>query len=74
MNVVHRQVGMPSDLSGAKHGSVRALHSRLRARSVHPQLNRPAAEAEIATRQSALEFAKADFERGEDLIKTGTIT
>jgi HlyD family secretion protein len=33
-----------------------------------------AAEAEIATRQSALDFAKADFERGEELIKTGTIT
>jgi HlyD family secretion protein len=33
-----------------------------------------AAEAEITTRQSALEFAKADFERGEELIKTGTIT
>jgi hypothetical protein len=30
-----------------------------------------AAEAEKATRQSALEFAKADFERGEELIKTG---
>ena len=33
-----------------------------------------ASEAEIGTRQSALEFAKADFERGEELIKTGTIT
>jgi HlyD family secretion protein len=33
-----------------------------------------AAEAEIATRQSALQFAKAELERGEELIKTGTIT
>ena len=33
-----------------------------------------AAEAEIASRQSALEFAKADFERGAELIKSGTIT
>ena len=33
-----------------------------------------AAEAEIGTRQSALEFAKGDFERGPELIKTGTIT
>jgi HlyD family secretion protein len=33
-----------------------------------------AAEAEIGTRQSALEFARADFERGEELIKTGTIS
>lgn len=33
-----------------------------------------AAEAEIGTRQSALEFAKGDFERAAELIKTGTIT
>ncbi len=33
-----------------------------------------AAEAEIASRQSALEFAKSDFERGQELIKTGYIT
>jgi HlyD family secretion protein len=33
-----------------------------------------AAEAEIASRQSALEFAKSDFERGQELIKTGFIT
>lgn len=33
-----------------------------------------AAEAEIASRQSALVFAKADFERGAELIKSGTIT
>ncbi len=30
-----------------------------------------AAEAEITSRQSALEFAKSDFERGQELIKTG---
>ncbi len=33
-----------------------------------------AAEAEIASRESALEFAKADFERGQQLMKTGHIT
>ncbi|MBV8473822.1 MAG: efflux RND transporter periplasmic adaptor subunit [Hyphomicrobiales bacterium] len=33
-----------------------------------------AAEAEIASRQSALDFSKADFERGEALIKAGHIT
>jgi len=33
-----------------------------------------AAEAEIASRQSALEFAKSDFERGQELMKTGYIT
>jgi HlyD family secretion protein len=33
-----------------------------------------AAEAEITSRQSALEFAKSDFERGAQLLKTGTIT
>jgi len=33
-----------------------------------------AAEAEIASRQSALEFAKSDFERGQELMKTGFIT
>ena len=33
-----------------------------------------AAESEIASRQSALEFAKSDFERGAQLLKTGTIT
>jgi HlyD family secretion protein len=33
-----------------------------------------AAEAEIAARQSALEFAKSDFERGQELMKTGFIT
>jgi len=33
-----------------------------------------AAEAEIAARQSALEFAKSDFQRGEELIKSGHIT
>ena len=33
-----------------------------------------AAEAEIAARQSALEFAKSDFERGQELMKTGYIT
>jgi HlyD family secretion protein len=33
-----------------------------------------AAEAEIASRQSALEFAKSDFERGQQLIKAGHIT
>jgi HlyD family secretion protein len=33
-----------------------------------------AAESEIASRQSALEFAKSDFERGGQLIKSGTIT
>ncbi len=32
------------------------------------------AEAEIASRQSALEFAKSEFERGTELIKTGAIT
>ncbi|HEY3622617.1 MAG TPA: biotin/lipoyl-binding protein, partial [Roseiarcus sp.] len=30
-----------------------------------------AAEAEITSRQSALEFAKSDFERGQELMKTG---
>ena len=33
-----------------------------------------AAELEIASRQSALEYAKSDFERGAELLKTGTIT
>jgi HlyD family secretion protein len=33
-----------------------------------------AAEAEIASRQSALEFAKSDFERGQQLIGSGHIT
>jgi HlyD family secretion protein len=33
-----------------------------------------AAEAEITSRQSALEFAKSDFQRGQELIKTGFIT
>ena len=33
-----------------------------------------AAEAEIASRQSALEFAKSDFQRGQELIKSGHIT
>lgn len=32
------------------------------------------AEAEIASRQSSLEFAKTDFERGDDLVKRGVIT
>src|SRR5271166_1569360 len=32
------------------------------------------AEAEITSRQSALEFAKSDFERGQELMKTGFIT
>jgi HlyD family secretion protein len=33
-----------------------------------------AAEAEITARQSALDFAKSDFERGQELMKTGFIT
>ncbi len=33
-----------------------------------------AAEAEIASRQSALDFAKSDFERGQELMKSGFIT
>jgi HlyD family secretion protein len=33
-----------------------------------------AAEAEITSRQSALDFAKSDFERGQELMKTGFIT
>jgi HlyD family secretion protein len=33
-----------------------------------------AAEAEITSRQSALQFAKSDFERGQELMKTGFIT
>jgi HlyD family secretion protein len=33
-----------------------------------------AAEAEITSRRSALEFAKSDFERGQELMKTGFIT
>ncbi len=33
-----------------------------------------AAEAEIDSRKSALEFAKSDFERGQELMKTGYIT
>ncbi len=32
------------------------------------------AEADIASRQSALEFAKSELERGTELIKTGAIT
>ena len=32
------------------------------------------AEAEIRSRQSALEFAKSDFERGQELMKTGFVT
>jgi HlyD family secretion protein len=33
-----------------------------------------AAEAEIGTRQSALDFAKSDFQRAQELIKGGTIS
>ena len=33
-----------------------------------------AAESEISTRQSALDFAKSDFERGAELVKTSIIT
>jgi HlyD family secretion protein len=33
-----------------------------------------AAESDIASRQAALEFAKSDFERGLELMKTGFIT
>src|SRR5260370_38290507 len=33
-----------------------------------------AAEAEIVSRKSALEFAKSDFERGQELMKSGFIT
>ena len=33
-----------------------------------------AEEAEITSRQSALEFAKSDFERGQELMKSGHIT
>ena len=33
-----------------------------------------AAEAEILSRQSALDFAKSDFERGQELMKNGFIT
>ncbi len=33
-----------------------------------------AAESEIVSRKSALEFAKSDFERGQELMKTGFIT
>ena len=33
-----------------------------------------AAEAEITSRESALEFAKSDFQRGQELMKTGFIT
>ncbi len=33
-----------------------------------------AAEAEISTRQSALDFAKSDYERGAELVKTNIIT
>lgn len=32
------------------------------------------AEADIGTRQSALDFAKSDFQRGQELMKTGFIT
>ena len=32
------------------------------------------AEAEITSRESALEFAKSDFQRGQELMKTGFIT
>ena len=32
------------------------------------------AESEIASRRSALEFAKSDFERGQELMKSGFIT
>ncbi|RBP15602.1 HlyD family secretion protein [Roseiarcus fermentans] len=33
-----------------------------------------AAEAEITSRESALEFARSDFQRGQELMKTGFIT
>jgi HlyD family secretion protein len=33
-----------------------------------------AAEADIASRKAALEFAKSDFERGQELMKSGFIT
>jgi HlyD family secretion protein len=32
------------------------------------------AESEIVARQSSLDFAKSDFERGQELVKTGIIT
>jgi len=32
------------------------------------------AQADIASRQAALDFAKSDFERGQELMKTGFIT
>lgn len=33
-----------------------------------------AAEADIQTKQSALDFAKSDYERGAELVKSGTIS
>jgi HlyD family secretion protein len=33
-----------------------------------------AAESEIVARQSSLDFAKSDFERGQELVKTGITT
>ena len=33
-----------------------------------------AAESEIVSRQSALDFAKSDFERGQELVKNGHLT
>jgi HlyD family secretion protein len=51
--------------------------AQLRAAQASVQSNKnaaTAAEAEIANRQSALEFAKSDFARGQELMKTGFIT
>ncbi len=51
--------------------------ARLRAAEANVQKSKDAlaaAEAEITSRESALEFAKSDFERGQELMKSGHIT
>ncbi len=51
--------------------------ARLRAAQADVQKSKDAlaaAEAEIVSRKSALEFAKSDFERGQELMKSGFIT
>jgi HlyD family secretion protein len=51
--------------------------AQLRAAEANVQKSKDAlsaAEAEILSRQSALEFAKADFGRGQELMKSGHIT
>jgi HlyD family secretion protein len=51
-----------AQLTAAEADAQRARHSQ------------EAAEADIQTKQSALDFAKSDYERGAELVKTNTIS